>query len=89
MGPKRYEFRISGLLPESVRTAFDDMQVGDSPAQTIIRGPVDGAGLSGVLALVRDLGLQIVSVRRLPDAPPPVAHPVQVRFGAGTGDRLG
>jgi hypothetical protein len=65
--PRRYEFRVAGRLCAQAREGFGGMEVADAPTQTIIRGPVDESGLAQVLALLRDLGLPVVSLNRLPD----------------------
>lgn len=66
MPRRRYEFRVAGLLSERTRDAFPDMTVVDVPPQTIIYGEVqDESQMHGVLALIRDLGLQVVSVQQV------------------------
>lgn len=66
----RYEFRVSGLLSERTRDAFPDMTVVDAPPETIILGDVlDESHLHGVLALIQDLGLHVVSVNQIPGVP--------------------
>jgi hypothetical protein len=63
---RRYEFRVAGLLSERTRGAFPDMTVVDVPAETIICGEVeDESQMHGVLALIRDLGLRVVSVHQV------------------------
>ena len=70
MEPRRYGFRVSGLLSERTRGAFPDMTVVDAPPETIILGDVlDESHLHGVLALIQDLGLHVVSVHQIPDSP--------------------
>jgi hypothetical protein len=65
--PQRYEFRVSGLLSERTRGAFPDMTVVDAPAETVIVGDVlDESHLHGVLALMQNLGLHVVSVNQIP-----------------------
>jgi hypothetical protein len=62
----RYEFRISGHLAPDTRAAFEGMTVTDAPPETLVRGQVlDDAHLHGVLALIQDLGLQVVAVHRV------------------------
>ncbi|HEY6424227.1 MAG TPA: hypothetical protein VIY28_13455 [Pseudonocardiaceae bacterium] len=68
MALHRYEFRIAGLLSERARSAFGDMQVINAPPETIIRGEVvDESHLHGILALLQNLGLHVVSMNQVPD----------------------
>ena len=65
----RYEIRVEGVLDAGWSAWFDGMEVaGDERSrQTTITGPVvDQAALHGLLAKVFDLGLPLLSVRRLP-----------------------
>ena len=65
----RYEIRVEGVLDAGWSAWFDGMEVaGDERSrQTTITGPVvDQAALHGLLAKVLDLGLPLISVRRLP-----------------------
>jgi hypothetical protein len=61
-----YEIRVSGVLDPGWSAWFDGLQVtSDEHSQTIIAGPVvDQAALHGLLVKVRDLGLELLSVRR-------------------------
>jgi len=61
----RYELRVKGVLDSSWSAWFDGLQVtSDDRGQTIIAGPVsDQAALHGLLAKVRDLGLELLEVR--------------------------
>jgi hypothetical protein len=63
----RYELRVKGILDPSWSAWFDGLQVtSDDHGQTIIVGPViDQAALHSLLAKVRDLGLELTSVRRI------------------------
>ncbi len=70
MPARRYEFRVAGRLSERVQGAFADMAVKDAPPETIISGDVvDDSHLHGVLALIQNLGLHVVSVNEVPPAP--------------------
>ena len=70
MPARRYEFRVAGRLSERAQGAFADMAVNDAPPETIISGNVvDDSHLYGVLALIQNLGLHVVSVNEVP--PPP------------------
>jgi hypothetical protein len=61
-----YEIRVRGVLDGGWSAWFDGLQVtSDDRGQTTIAGPVvDQAALHGLLAKVRDLGLELLSVRR-------------------------
>jgi hypothetical protein len=64
---RRYEFRVTGRVSERVRAAFGPMEVREVPAETVISGAVtDDGGVQEVLALIQSLGLEVVSVRRVP-----------------------
>jgi hypothetical protein len=65
----RCEIRVEGVLDAGWSAWFDGMEVaGDEHGrQTTITGPVvDQAALHGLLVKVFDLGLPLISVRRLP-----------------------
>jgi hypothetical protein len=61
-----YEIRVRGVLDGGWSAWFDDLQVtSDERGQTTIAGPVpDQAALHGLLAKIRDLGLELLVVRR-------------------------
>ena len=61
-----YEIRVRGVLDGGWSAWFDGLQVtSDDRGQTTIAGPVvDQAALHGLLAKVRDLGLELLEVRR-------------------------
>jgi hypothetical protein len=62
-----YEFRVAGRLSDRTRGAFPDMVLVDAPPETIIYGDVvDEAHLYGVLAVIQDLGLHVVSLHEVP-----------------------
>jgi hypothetical protein len=65
--PARYELRVQGVLDPGWSAWFEGLQVSsDERGQTTIAGPVaDQAALHGLLAKVRDLGLELLAVRRL------------------------
>lgn len=70
-GSAHYEFRVSGHLSERARDAVVDlgeMRTVQSCSETIIHGAVPNeSGLARVLAVLEDLGLQLVSLRRVPE----------------------
>lgn len=65
-----YELRISDHLGQPTLAWFEDLSVTvdgtTSPAQTVISGPMrDQAALYGLISRIRDLGLTLISVKRL------------------------
>ena len=65
-GPARYEIRVAGVLDSRWVAWFDGLQVSGQGEETVIRGLLaDQPALHGVLTKVRDLGLCLISVRRL------------------------
>jgi hypothetical protein len=61
----RYEIRVKGVLDGRWSGWFDGLQVSSDAHETTIAGPVaDQAALHGLLAKVRDLGVELLSVRR-------------------------
>jgi hypothetical protein len=64
--PVHYEIRVKGVLEGRWSAWFDGLQLtSDDHGQTRIGGPVtDQAALHGLLAKVRDLGLELLEVRR-------------------------
>jgi hypothetical protein len=65
-GHTRYEIRVEGALDHHWAVWFDGLQVTSEDAETVISGPLpDQPALHGLLASIRDLGLCLISVRRL------------------------
>ena len=66
-----YEIRVEGVLDQRWTAWFEGLEIASDHSQTVISGRVaDQAALHGLLNRVCDLGLVIVSVRRLdPDDP--------------------
>ena len=64
--PVHYEIRVNGVLDSRWSAWFDGLQLtSDQSGQTSIAGPItDQAALHGLLAKVRDLGLELLEVRR-------------------------
>jgi hypothetical protein len=61
-----YEIRVDGVLDSGWATWFEGLEITSDDNQTVLRGPVaDQAALHGVLTKVRDLGLCLISVRRM------------------------
>jgi hypothetical protein len=67
-----YEIRVEGILDERWSSWFDGLDIrSDVRNETIIVGPVvDQAALHGLLSRVNDLGLVLISVRRIADVGP-------------------
>jgi hypothetical protein len=61
-----YEIRVKSRLDESLSPAFAGMAMRcERPGETILYGPlVDQAALHGVLMRIRDLGLELLSVKQ-------------------------
>jgi hypothetical protein len=61
-----YEIRVEGVLDQRWTDWFEGLEIASDHSQTVISGPVaDQAALHGLLNKVCDLGLVLVSVRRL------------------------
>jgi hypothetical protein len=64
--PAHYEIRVEGVLGECWTGWFEGLQVSSEAGETIISRPVaDLPALHGVLVKIRDLGMCLISVRRL------------------------
>jgi len=62
----RYEIRVEGILDQRWTAWFEGLQLDSDGSQTVICGSVvDQAALHGLLNRVADMGLVLVSVRRL------------------------
>jgi hypothetical protein len=71
--PARYEVRVDGVLDDRWSEWFDGLRIEHQGGQTLLSGVLaDQPALHGILDKVRDLGLSIVLVRRLP--PPEAAE---------------
>jgi hypothetical protein len=70
MAAVRYAVRVRGRRDDVVAVALQEgLEVADDPVRTVLRGPLpDQCALLGVLARARLLGLELVEVRRLPQA---------------------
>jgi hypothetical protein len=64
--PAHYEVRVVGVLDQRWTAWFEGLEIHSDNSQTVISGPVaDQAALRGLLNRVCDLGLVLISVRRL------------------------
>jgi hypothetical protein len=69
--PAGYEIRVEGVLDQRWTSWFEGLEIASDDSQTVIFGPVaDQAALHGLLNRVCDLGLVLVSVRRLDPGDP-------------------
>jgi hypothetical protein len=66
----RYAVRVRGRVDDVVAVALQEgLEVTTLPVRTVLRGPLpDQCALLGLLARARLLGLELVEVRRLPQA---------------------
>lgn len=66
---KRYEIRVGGCLGDTICSAFPDLGVQARAEDTVLSGVLaDQAALFGILAQIEALGLELIEVRRLPQA---------------------
>jgi hypothetical protein len=68
----QYEIRLKGHLESRWAAWFDGLTLRhDSDGTTVIEGPVaDQAALHGLLQKVRDVGVPLISVARVPPTVP-------------------
>ena len=65
--PARYEVRVDGVLEGRWSEWFEGLEVERVGDETVLSGTLrDQPALHGVLDKVRDLGLSVIAVRRLP-----------------------
>ena len=65
--PSLYHIRVQGILDEKWSDWFDGFAITpQADDETLLAGPVaDQAALHGLLAKIRDLGLPLLSVKRV------------------------
>lgn len=65
--PAHYEVRVEGVLDGRWSEWFQGLRIENHDGETILSGTLpDQPALHGILDKVRDLGLTIITVRRLP-----------------------
>jgi hypothetical protein len=63
---QRYTIVVRGRLSDRFHSTFDGFAVEPRRGETILSGPVsDQAQLHGVLARLRDLGIELISLNRV------------------------
>jgi hypothetical protein len=73
--PARYEIRVDGVLDSRWADWFGGLRVDSDGRQTVIVGTLsDQPALRGLLARIDDLGLGLISVRRLSSGEPKAGH---------------
>ncbi len=66
MASEHYEIRVEGVLGERWTAWFEGLQVSSEDTETVMSGPLaDQAALHGVLVKIGDLGMRLISVRRV------------------------
>jgi hypothetical protein len=69
-GGGSYEIRIRGRLSDPLLAAFGELTPSVEAGETVLHGPErDQAAPYGLLDRIQSLGLELVEVRRLPQAP--------------------
>lgn len=69
--PTHYEIRVEGILDDHWAAWFEGLQVTSDGERTTLSGPLpDESALHGALARIRDLGMHLISVRRLDTGTP-------------------
>jgi hypothetical protein len=65
-GPTHYEIRVEGVLDSRWAAWFGGLHIERDDRQTVISGSLaDQSALHGLLSKIGDLGLSLISVRRL------------------------
>jgi hypothetical protein len=74
--PTFYEIRVEGHIGSSWSSWFEGLTIRhEENGETVLTGSLaDEAALHGVLIRIRDLGLPLVEVKRVPGAEEPPGH---------------
>ena len=67
--PVHHEVRVLGRVGPAACHSFADFAVQAEPAATVLSGTLDQAALHGLIARIREHGLELVDVRRVPPKP--------------------
>jgi hypothetical protein len=66
----QYEIRVAGVLDSRWATWFNGLRISGQGEESVISGLIaDQAALHGLLTKIGDLGLSLISVRRLDSRP--------------------
>lgn len=86
MSDRVYEIRVAGLLPtQDLLDELADVETAEHELRTVLSGRfTDQAALYGFLHRVRSYGLEVVEVRRVPEAVGPDGQEPTV----GTGEQI-
>ena len=68
MDEATYEIRVAGAVPEQDLRDMGAVTLSVDQVNTVLYGIPDQSALYGLLARLRALGIEIVEVRRIPDA---------------------
>lgn len=69
MSRANYEIHLRGRLSPAVRDSFGCLTSSEKPVETVLHGPIrDAAELYATLARIQSLGLELLELRRLPEA---------------------
>ena len=67
MAQATYEIRVAGTVPERDLRDMGAVTLAVDQVNTVLYGIPDQAALYGLLARLRELGIEVVEVRRIPD----------------------
>lgn len=69
MRTHRYQITVAGVLGDTGREAFPDFDMRYAGGNTLLTGNLDQAALYNALNRILSLGLELVELRRLCEAP--------------------
>jgi hypothetical protein len=86
MAPAAYEVRVAGVVPEQALRDLGAVTMAAEPTTTTLYGEIaDEAALFGLLGRLRDLGIEVLDVHRVP-ALEPVSDGADQPATSGPGD---
>jgi hypothetical protein len=69
MAEATYEIRVTGAVPDQDLQDMGAVTLAVDQVNTVLYGIPDQSALYGLLARLRALGVEVVEVRRIPEAP--------------------